>query len=434
VIQPQRPATQIGSFTSDRSPGGFVMPKRPIALRAARIQVLLVLSLASSYVGSIAAASDAERSADVDSVSRTRHYLRGAYQLGRVLPSNDFVKGKNKRGEPIDSFHSARIEFGWQTDGCRDWHHLYNFPSYGIGLYGADYFNEEELGKPTSLYGFFVWPVHRWSSGSFNVELAFGLTDNWVSFDPVENPYNVAIGAARSVHIDVGANVELPLAHHWSVLLGVSGTHFSNGGSQQPNYGINQIGPLVFAKYHFAERFRPPPRRILTPYEPRWELALTFAAGVRNLSAEIEDEEQQKAFLDKDYFIGNIMATLSRQLSYMARFGAGLDFTYDETVGDLVVLEGLKQGRNASASFGDKLDFAAYGGYEHVANHTHLLIQLGYTLLRKEVDGRLPRFYQRLGIKHHVFRDWYIGLNVRFHEFSKADNLEWNVGRRFWLD
>ena len=114
------------------------------------------------------------------------HYLRGAYQYGAVLKTNEFVEGDNLKGEPIDTFHAIRLEFGWQTDGSSDWHHLYNFPSYGIGLHGADYFNEEELGKPTSVYGFFNWPAKRWYD--YTIKLDNGRTIGVGTIDHPDNP------------------------------------------------------------------------------------------------------------------------------------------------------------------------------------------------------------------------------------------------------
>ena len=44
------------------------------------------------------------------------HFLRGAYQWGSVLQTNDFLKGQNNAGQPIDHFHSARLEFGWRHE------------------------------------------------------------------------------------------------------------------------------------------------------------------------------------------------------------------------------------------------------------------------------------------------------------------------------
>ncbi len=58
--------------------------------------------------------------ADEDSTGRRSHFLRGAYQAGSVLATNSFVEGENLSGEPIDTYHAVRLEFGWQTSGNED--------------------------------------------------------------------------------------------------------------------------------------------------------------------------------------------------------------------------------------------------------------------------------------------------------------------------
>jgi len=136
----------------------------------------------------ISASAALAQDADETKFPGPSHYLRGAYQFGKVLQTNGFLKGDNQSGEPIDSFQSVRLEFGWQTDGSKDWHHVYNFPTFGIGLYGADFNNDEELGTPTSLYGFFGWPMARSGRWRFDFELAFGFTNDWKPYDPVTNP------------------------------------------------------------------------------------------------------------------------------------------------------------------------------------------------------------------------------------------------------
>lgn len=173
------------------------------------------------------------------------HYLRSAIQGGSVLQTNDFLRGENQSGEPIESFGSLRLEFGWQTDGSRDWHHSYNFPSYGMGIYGSQYNNDKELGTPTSLYGFFEWPLVRGERWQFNFDIAFGFTHDWQAYDPETNPKNMAFGLGRSVHIEGGPNVMYRLGDRWALIGGLTFTHFSNGGTQRPNHGLNQVGPLL---------------------------------------------------------------------------------------------------------------------------------------------------------------------------------------------
>jgi hypothetical protein len=363
-----------------------------------------------------------------DTVPGPSHYLRGAYQVGSVLGTNDFLKGDNQAGQPIDSFHSLRLDFGWQTDGSQDWHHVFNFPSYGIGIYGADFFNDEELGTPTSLYGFFAWPLKRSNNWTFNFDFAFGFTHNWESYDPVDNPQNIAMGFGRSVHIEGGPSAEYRLAEQWSLIGAVTFTHFSNGGTQRPNHGINQFGPMVYVKYDTGTPVARPTRRSVDDYPKGWDLTFAGAAGKRNLTLRLEDPAQREDYLNRNYFVGNLTVGLGKRFAYKSRFVFGLDLGYDESVGDLIVLDGINRGVNAQGDTGDNYELALFGGYELVVNRTHAVLHLGYKVLYKDVPGRLPTLYQRLGIKQFVYENLFIGMNVRFHELGSADNLEWNIG------
>ncbi len=385
------------------------------------IPVIILLSLLV-----ICASASAEEPPE-DNYPGSSHFLRGAVQAGSVLQTNDFLKGANQSGEPIESFRSLRLEFGWQTDGSKDWHHSYNFPSFGVGLYGADYNNDEELGTPTSLYGFFNWPLIRGERWKFLFDIAFGLTNDWQPYDPVTNPKNMAMGLGRSVHIEGGPSVEYRLADRWALIGGLTFTHFSNGGTQRPNHGINQIGPLLFVKYATDTPVAPPARSHGHEYPEGWDLTVTGSAGKRNLDLEFKGDEVER-YANKSYFIGNLTVGMGKRFSYKSRYVFGLDLGYDESVGDLIVLDGIERGVNASGTTADNFELALFGGYEIVAHRTHLIVHFGYKILRKDLPNRLPDFYQRLGVKQFFYQNWFAGMNVRFHEIGSADNLEWNIG------
>ncbi len=57
-------------------------------------------------------------------------------------------------------------------------------------------------------------------------------------------------------------------------------------------------------------------------------------------------------------------------------------------------------------------------------------IGLGYYIIRTEFPGEVPKFYQKLGFKYHIWDDYFAGLNIRFYEFSRAGFIEWNIGYR----
>jgi len=358
------------------------------------------------------------------------HFLRGAYQWGSVLQTNDFLKGDNESGEPIENFMSARLEFGWQTDGSKEWHHAWNFPTFGIGLYGANYNADEELGTPTSLYGFYEWPLGRPGNWTFNFLIAFGLTNDWEPYDPVNNPKNTAMGLGRSVHIEVGASAEYRLARRWSLIGGITGTHFSNGGTQLPNHGLNQVGPIVYVQWDTDEPVKPPVRRHGLAYKKNWDWNLAFSAGKRNINLEFDDPDLAEQYANQSYLISNITFGAGYQFSYRSRVAFGLDFCYDGTVEDLEKIDAYNNGTNVETKGSDNLELGFYGGYEIFAHNTELIIHFGYRAFTKEVPGRLPKFYQRLGVRQFVWKDMFAGLNVRFHELGSADNLEWNIGFR----
>ncbi len=360
------------------------------------------------------------------------HFLRGGYQYGLPLGTNDFLRGDNLSGEPIDSFQAARLEFGWQTDGSMDWHHQYNFPSFGVGFYGAEYFNGAELGEPAALYGFFSWPPKRWPPRwQWNIDLGLGLSGNWNPFDSVTNPKNTAMGSAYSIYIDVGTTFEYRLARHWSLLGGVALTHFSNGGFVQPNLGLNQIAPIIYAKYRFEDWKAPVKRTDFAPFEPFWKFGVTGSVGVRNIAHNTAGLSNPENTVYNDYFIGTALLSGLRQISRVTCLTTGLEITYDESVGDLVELEGLRAGVDQVASALDFWSLGVFGGFEGVVDRTRFLVQLGYTILRRDVDAQVPRLLQRLGLRYYVWDPVSAGLTIRFYDFSRANNLEFSVG--YWF-
>ena len=359
------------------------------------------------------------------------HYLRASYQPGYVLPTNSFVEGENLRGEPIEWYHAVRLEFGWQTDGSEIWQQIYNKPSYGIGIYGSDFFNAEEVGNPSALYGFFIWPFKRWTRTALNVHLGFGIAENFKPFDPEDNPFNVAMGAEKAAYIDVGFTFDYAFSHKWMGTGGFSVTHFSNGGTRQPNWGLNMIGLQAFARYNFEREPIVFKEVEIPPYQKNWELILTGSAGIRNIAADLREDSLVQEYIQEDFWLFNITAALARQLGYMPKVTAGLDLAYDESVETLVDIRDPGADADAAVDFIDHLNLSAFAGYEHVAARGSLLVQLGYTFLRKDIEGQVPRSYQRLGLKFHLLKNTFLGLNVRFQEFSKANNLEFNVGQRW---
>ena len=104
--------------------------------------------------------------------------LSANYAYGNILPTNDFVEGKNLLGKPLEHYQSYTLKATWQNPGYTDWQRVYRCPYYGLGLTVGDFFDPDEVGYPVSLYGVFGIPIKRWDRFEINSEFQFGIAWN----------------------------------------------------------------------------------------------------------------------------------------------------------------------------------------------------------------------------------------------------------------
>lgn len=379
---------------------------------------------------------------DTTKVKKERYHksLRLFYQAGSVLQTNDFLAGQNASGQVIDYFQSLSVQYGIETDGREIWQQIYNYPTWGFGYYAVNFFNKDELGTPSALYGFINAPFVRFNRWSINYEVGFGLTYNWNPYDQISNPYQYAIGSQKTVFIDVGINAELMLGKHFNLTGGFTFTHFSNGATTVPNYGINLMAPRIGLKYIFRER----PEFIKTEipeYNSEWEYVALMAFAVKQLGYDTTQVEDNTGYHAETYGVFTFSTGVNRQISRKIKFGAGMDIGYDGAYNSYIDYNNGVITR-MDAGNGIKLNIGFYGSFELVIHKLSLLIQPGWYIYRAEWkvpeggDGssaippkrRSGSSYQRLGIKYHVFDNLFVGINIRAYDFGIADFIEWNVG------
>ncbi|WP_163716752.1 acyloxyacyl hydrolase [Mangrovibacterium lignilyticum] len=350
------------------------------------------------------------------------------YHAGRVLQTNDFLRGENLQEEPITSFHALAFSYGVQTAGQKEWHHVLNFPYYGVSFYNANFFNSQELGYPTALYGFMGFPFKRTKRSTVGYELGFGLTYNWQAYDPYRNPFNIAIGSNKTVYIDASLFYSYDLTPRWQLKTGLGFTHFSNGATKKPNSGLNLVSPFIEVNYSLHDR--PILIREKQPdYLDNYELAVQMGVGKKQESYKNPEDEELK--IAGSFAVVNFSAAILKQVSWKNKFGAGVDITHD-TQGNVKISydqEGIPV-VHKSEDFLDLMKVGIYGTYEFCVNHLSVASHLGFYALRKSYPGQQPFIYQKFGLKYHFKNDVYIGLLVRAHKFTVADVIEWNVGYR----
>lgn len=355
--------------------------------------------------------------------SETSAFVRLSFQPAYLLPTTDFASGDNRADEPIGWGASLRAEIGWDVSGSKDWHHLYRFPSYGIGVSTSN-FGSDELGTPVGVYGFFTWPFASLSPrAELSSDLGFGVTFGWERYDPETNPYNRAIGSTTSFQINWGLYLRYFLTHRVDLYTGVSFNHFSNGSIRAPNGGLNTLGPVAGVQYHFADRRAHPDRRPTPKLDSHWGAAIWGAGGAKSIEVppepdepdELEDTDRRERF-----GVANLGATLLYRAHPMSTFRGGVDLTYDKSANV-----------GGEASDVDKRGVGIYGGYQQEIGKFSVLLDLGYYVWRGSHFSLTPATYQRLGWSYRFLDGVFAGIQVRFLDFREADFIEWTLGYRF---
>jgi hypothetical protein len=395
-----------------------------IGRKCAALAIALLTS-ATAYAQQESPAT-ARTTPDADAAAPDAWFARVGVSPSRVVAASNFESGN-------DAASSVSVEVGRQTNGERDWHRVYHYPSYGIGFYAARFDHERELGHPVALYGFFSWPFLIARRAQLSADVGIGVAWNWHAFDAATNPTNTALGSSAAYHVSGAALLQYLATERASVYGGLAVTHWSNGATRQPNLGLATIGPQLGVRYDFAPRITHPPARDrdLPPFAPAWELVVGGAGSSKNVvaagSGPIGDGDRRRSFGAL-----NLTTAVQRHFYRFGKVASGVDVTYDGAAGARVdVVDGQLHESRAPAD--RRLAAGIYGGYEHVMARLSVLLHLGYTVWRGVEDENVPRFYQRYGARFQLSEHLWTTFAVRAVKGRKANFMELGLGYRVGL-
>jgi hypothetical protein len=364
--------------------------------------------------------------------TKTPFLIKGSYQLGKVLPTNDFIRGDNLGKEIIDDYTSFSVLLLKQTTGAKLWEQIFGYPVYGIGVYTAFFHETTELGNPISVYGYFSGPFVRFQKLSFNYELGLGLAFNWNDFNPVNNPDNISIGADRSVHMEAGVNLEYQLARRFSASVGFGFNHFSNGKLKMPNMGLNTEAVKFSLLYQINNPQFSYIKREVPKFEKHNEWDISFYAGAENVIYNGDDIDIQAKYRGLFFPVYGLNNTFNRCVGYKSKIGAGFTVGYNGALNAQIAVEDGEL-EEVALPFVNHITLSVYPSYELVINRLSVIVQPGFYVYRKTTELSSTAFYQRLGVKYHFYKDYFLGVSLRATQFHVSNYIEWNIGRRISL-
>lgn len=396
-------------------------------MRRATAALLGAMSLAWAHTAAAAGESHGE---PADSAG-TRHYVSLRGDAGTIFQTNDFLKGDNKAGRAMKDYRGLTAAFGWQTDGSQTWHHVHNFPSYGVGVYTAWLDNEEEIGRPVSVYGFYRGTLGRWGAHRIGYHVELGVAFNWDCYDGTDNPKNITIGSPATVHIGLGAEYTYTIARRLVVGVGGGLTHFSNGAVRKPNKGLN-LGAAQLRMAYLLEKERLPLRRLDYGKPKGNEIDVTIGFGVKSWEVDTARHKEFDSEFQNDakYVVSTLTATFLHRYCHRGKYGAGVSVVYDEWL-DSDVLQVDGKAKPVLGPLRHRFCGGAFATHELCIDRLAILTQLGFYFKQpvfEDKGQKKYRSFQRAGVKYTLPFNMQLGLNIFAHRLTKADFIEWNLG------
>ncbi len=340
-----------------------------------------------------------------------------------------FYGGDGLDEETLSGYGAFEFRYAWQNSNSESWASQYGYPAYGIGVYSGFIGDPQIFGNPNAIFGFINFPISKpFRRNAFSLEPALGLTYNLEPFDSATNPTNDAIGSRIAVYFNVNFGWVYKWTKELDIAYGLDFTHFSNGRTNTPNWGLNMFGLNLGLRYHYNAdehkvnddpyakrtlnaRFKRPERKLNTKGVNNQSINFFVAAGtVQNYPEVVGDPFDESRYL-----------TLSLVLDYQHKFNnmhgatAGLDYFYDAS------LEARFPGDDSQLHL-----VGIHAGYDFMFYKFTISGHAGTYLT--DSRGKEP-YYVRASIRYDLL-DWaYAQVGLKTDAFA-ADWIEFGIGFR----
>jgi hypothetical protein len=349
-------------------------------------------------------------------------FVRAGATPAYIVSDNPFLAHADRLDDAAHAAPDFTIEIGRHTDGTERWHELYGMPSIGAGVSVVSLRGGAAASRPIEAYTFFSWPFARLNDRlTVTTDFGMGLSWGWKTLNATTGAYEDVLGSSITARIDWGFYLRYRATSKISWYSGVDFTHRSNGGTVQPNLGINAIGPKLAMQYNFGSDPLVHHVMDVPPFQPAWEFVIGGAGGIKNVV------EQSSPMVRADFGALNVTTALQWHFYRFGKLAAGADATYDGSTG--VRVDGADDTWRAAP--GQRWSLGLYGGYEHVIGRFSALVQAGSVVARGFTTTDDRRLYSRFGWRYYINNRVWTTFAIRAYGFRDANALEIGAGYRF---
>lgn len=395
-------------------------------------RTIITALLTVVYVIQTQAAGETETTDSIEK-GRTVHRIEAVFKPSAILHTNDYLNGNNPEKRTMNHAMSYHLKYAFSAaEGSRE-AALYPGAYQGVGVSWNEF--NPQLGNPVAVYIFQGARIAKIARRlSLNYEWNLGIAYGWNPYNKETNRTNISIGSKATAYINVDLYLRWMISRCWDLNIGGSLTHFSNGNTSMPNFGLNVAGGMLSLAYYVnrTDNDNPPARR--------------YSAGFkRSVTCDVllYGAWRQRAFYDgyevmpidrKDPIIGfniNPMYNINPWLNA----GISLDGEYDRS-SNLVPFNGpydkgddYKYPDYVPPKASRQMTLGLSARAEFVMPYFTINMGVGTNVVNAKKD--FSGVYEVLALKLNVTRRVFLHIGYSLYDLKKPNHLMLGVGWRF---
>ena len=341
----------------------------------------------------------------------------------RALSGAHLYSGEGLVEKVSYGYGALDLRFAWQTSVDNQWAKDTGFASYGAGFYTASVGDPKIFGNPTAIYGFANFFLSNPNKrNAFEISPALGLTYHLEPYNAETNPLQDAIGSRMAVYFNVNFGAAFHLNRETDLLYGIDFTHYSNGRTFTPNYGLNLFGLNLGMRYHFnreQNKLDPDlyttnvlPARYKRPERPSTEKndfrqSIDLYAGIGT----VQNYADQGTQIRYGTFSG--VLDYRRYFNRMHGFTAGLDLFFDNSLAE------------SYEDVNDRYLLGIHGGYDLMFWKFDIRVQVGTYISNDRGKGG---FFMRPALQYEISKGFFAQVGLKTKNGAAADWIEFGLG------
>jgi hypothetical protein len=310
-----------------------------------------------------------------------------------------------------DDIYAFDLSVSFPTYGKNFWEKLYRYPRQGVGFSYWSLGNNEVFGKAYVLYTFINIPIFK-PSGKFSLNYQISCGGAYLPkiFDIYKDHLNRAIGSHTNIYIHLGIDGKITLSPRSELVIEAGATHFSNGKTRSPNYGINAGSVSLGFNYIFNNKEASIQNPEIPRMDKRFIQSVVYSAG-----SKVDDN-----LFGKKYFVTSVSYNLQRILNHKRSIGLGADFSYDGSISEALASE---EG-TPEKDFTKLIRFGLHASYSIRYKQLILGFQIGHYIYSKYTV--ITPVYNKISVQYLMTKNLAGSIAVKSH-MAKADCLEYGI-------